>query len=70
MGLDDSYVIRIYRRGARPGAARRAYDRVALTGTIEHTASGVSESFHDIEELWTVLAQPEKKPPRPRRRQT
>jgi hypothetical protein len=68
MYFDDSYVIRIFRRVKRKGETGRAHDRVALTGTVEHASSGETMAFHDIEELWAVLAQSEKKSGRSRRK--
>lgn len=70
MRFDDSYVIRIFRRGRRKGEVRRAHDRVTLTGTVEHASSGVSMAFHDIEELWEVLTQSGEKMAKSRRKST
>lgn len=53
----DSYIVRIYRhQGSRAFPARRAHDAVALTGVVENAASGEHRTFHDIEELWAILA--------------
>jgi len=40
MLLDDSDVIRIFRRMTRAGNNRSARDCVELTGTVEHVLSG------------------------------
>lgn len=47
----DSYVVRIYRRG--PGGA----DPV-LTGLVEDVPDKRRRAFHDINELWQILATP------------
>jgi len=70
MRFDDSYVIRIFRRVRRKGEVRRAHDRVALTGTVEHASSGESMAFHDIEELWEVLTRAGTKSTGSRRKRT
>jgi hypothetical protein len=54
MDFDDSYVVRIYRRDTRQGQDDQ--DQVSLTGVVEHAASGSRTTFHDINELWHVLA--------------
>jgi len=57
MDIEDSYVVRIYRRG-RPNAEASARDgHPRLIGVVESPATGQRQAFHDIEELWTVLAQ-------------
>jgi hypothetical protein len=55
--FDDSYVVRIFRREARVDPARRAHDRVALTGIVEDPGSGAQRAFRDIEELWALLSE-------------
>jgi hypothetical protein len=52
----ESYVVRIYRKQASAGPVRRVRDGVALVGVVEDVRSGVRHSFHDIEELWSILA--------------
>jgi hypothetical protein len=59
----DSYFVRIYRHGTRTAPARRSHDAIALTGVVENAASGEHRTFHDIEELWAILAA--KKAPAP-----
>ena len=56
MKIEDSYVIRIFRRA--PPGARASVRREApcLTGVVESPATGRRQAFHDIEELWAVLA--------------
>lgn len=57
MDIEDSYVVRIYRRGP-PNAEAGAHDgHPRLTGVVESPATGHRQAFHDIEELWTVLAE-------------
>lgn len=56
MSLDDSYVVRIFRRGPRSGEARRSYDHQSLTGIVENPGTGHRQTFHGIEELWAALA--------------
>lgn len=57
MDIEDSYVVRIYRRGP-PNAEAGARDGdPRLIGVVESPASGRRQAFHDIEELWAVLAQ-------------
>ena len=56
MKIEDSYVIRIFRR-APPGAkAGERHDAPRLTGVVESPATGRRQAFHDIEKLWAVLA--------------
>jgi hypothetical protein len=43
--------------------ARRSHDAIALTGVVENAESGEHRTFHDIEELWAILAA--KKAPAP-----
>jgi hypothetical protein len=58
---EQSYVIRIYRRGKLPVPGsrttdhRRRQDRVTLTGTIDVVEHGERRTFHDMEELWGIL---------------
>jgi hypothetical protein len=53
---EQSYIIRIYRSAIRPGFSRRNHDAVTLDGIVESPASGEHIAFHDVEELWTILA--------------
>jgi hypothetical protein len=53
MEMEDSYVIGISRR---PPPDTAGNDPPRLTGIVEHPATGQHQVFHDIEELWTVLA--------------
>ena len=58
----DTYVLRIFRRAAPGGlgdgtAAARAAPP-GLVGVIEDPATGARRSFHDREELWTLLTAP------------
>ncbi len=53
----ESYIVRLYRHGPRTAPARRAHDAIALTGVVEHALSGERRAFHDIEELWAILAE-------------
>lgn len=53
---EDNYVIRVYRRGEGHGEARRRHDRVRLTGIADQVETGKRTAFHDIEELWAILA--------------
>lgn len=53
---DRSYIIRIYRSSRRRATTRRASDAVAIAGIVETPASDQHQAFHDIEELWAILA--------------
>jgi len=62
---EESYVVRIYRKQAPAAPAdaaqcsdggRRRYDRMKLIGVVELVERGERRAFHDIEELWTILA--------------
>ena len=56
MDIENSYVVRIYRRlppGGKPGSHD---DPVRLIGVVENPATGHRQAFHDIGELWAVLA--------------
>ena len=53
---EQSYIIRIYRCTRRRGSVRRAHDRVTLAGIVESPAGNEHQAFHDIEELWAILA--------------
>lgn len=53
---EQSYIIRIYRSALRPGIARRSHDAVTLAGIVESPAGNEHQAFHDIEELWAILA--------------
>jgi len=48
-----SYVVRIYRQGAR-----------SLTGVVEDTSSGVQRPFGSAEQLWALLRQRQLRPVR------
>jgi len=52
----DTFVVRVYRREPRTEPARRSHDQVAVTGIVENTTTGARTTFHDTEQLWTVLA--------------
>lgn len=62
MEFDDSYVVRIYRRGA---SSRSAKKKDPLNGVVEIVGTGESAVFHDIEGLWDALR---RKPPKASRR--
>jgi len=49
----EYYIIRIYRR--EPRRTRRGGRDTRLTGVLENEA-GRTEPFHDVEELWHLLA--------------
>lgn len=53
---EESFIVRVYRQGRRPGPEGRAHDQATLTGVVEIVDRGERRSFHDIEELWTILA--------------
>jgi hypothetical protein len=53
---EQSYIIRVYRGAIRHGSARRNHDAIALDGIVESPASGEHSVFHNVEELWTILA--------------
>ncbi|MBU1426020.1 MAG: hypothetical protein KKH12_03270 [Gammaproteobacteria bacterium] len=53
---EQSYIVRIYRSTCRRGSARRNHDNVALDGIVEFPANGEHRVFHDVEELWRILA--------------
>lgn len=52
----ETFVVRVYRRECVMAPARRAYDRVAVIGIVEHADGGTRKAFHAVEELWAVLA--------------
>jgi len=52
----DGYIVRIDRHETRTAPARRSHDAIALTGVVENAESGEPRTFHDIEELWAILA--------------
>jgi hypothetical protein len=52
----DSYIVQVYRREQAGEPARRAQDRVRLTGTVEGT-DGARIAFRGIEELWQIIGQ-------------
>lgn len=64
MEFDDSYVVRIFRRGAR---ARRAKKTESLNGVVEIVGTGERAVFHDIEGLWEALRSEAPKTDRRRR---
>ena len=53
---EQSYIIRVYRSAIRRGSARHNPDAIALDGIVESPASGEHLAFHNVEELWTILA--------------
>jgi len=59
---EESYIIRIYRKGALPVSIRRAdgsrrgYDRLAVTGIVEVVEREEQRAFHTIDELWEILS--------------
>lgn len=57
MDIEDSYIVRIYRR--TPPSAKDAArdDRPPLIGVVENPGTGRRRAFHDIEELWALLAE-------------
>ena len=57
MDIEDSYVVRIYRRTPTGGKDGVRDDRPSLIGVVENPGTGQRRPFHDIEELWTVLAE-------------
>ncbi len=64
MSLGETYVIRIYRRGARAargeGATtpqRRSSDRVVLAGLIEDPVSGETRAFRGLSELVAMICE-------------
>jgi hypothetical protein len=59
MDLDDSYVVRIFRRQPR---GRKTGKKDSLSGVVETVAGGERTPFHDIEELWAVLRRKRVKP--------
>ena len=57
MDIEDSYVVRIYRRPP-PSEKAGVHDGTSrLVGVVENPGNGQRRAFHDIEELWAVLAQ-------------
>ena len=69
---EETYVVRIYRRNCtalpRPGAGarRRRHDQVTLAGVVEDVEVGDRRVFHDIGELWAILAHSENTNPKVR----
>ena len=57
MEIEDSYIVRIYRR--TPPSAKDGVqdDRPPLIGVVENPVTGRRRAFHDIEELWALLAE-------------
>ena len=70
MDIEDSYVIRIYRREPKSGKSGADGDRPHLIGVVEVPGTGHRQAFHGVEELWAVLARTGKAAPKRRRRQT
>jgi len=58
--FDDSYVVRIFRRGTRATSAKN--NKESLNGVIEAVGSGERTPFRDIKELWAAL---QRKPAKP-----
>ena len=54
----ESYIVRIYKRSASAANARSARHAANLVGIVENTLNGERSSFHDVEELWAILARP------------
>ena len=57
MDIEDSYVVRIYRRTPPSGKDGVRDDRPRLVGVVETPGTGQRRAFHDIEELWALLAE-------------
>ena len=57
MDIEDSYVVRIYRRTPPSGKDGVHDEKPRLIGVVENPGSGRRRAFHDIEELWAVLAE-------------
>lgn len=57
MDIEDSYIVRIYRRTPPSGTDAVRDDRPRLTGVVEDPGTGQRRAFHDIEELWAVFAE-------------
>jgi hypothetical protein len=55
MDIEDSYVVRIYRRAPPSGKPDVHGGHPRLTGVVENPSTGQRRAFHDIEELWAVL---------------
>jgi hypothetical protein len=53
---EQSYIIRVYRSAIRHGTARHNHDAINLDGIVESPASGEHLAFHNVEELWAILA--------------
>jgi hypothetical protein len=45
---EDTYIVRLYRRSSG--------DRVQLVGVVERVRTGRKTPFHNMTELWDVLA--------------
>jgi hypothetical protein len=50
-----SYVVRVYRQGAR-----------SLVGVVEDTSNGAQRPFESVDQLWALLRQPHLHPARTR----
>ena len=57
MDIEDSYVVRIYRRTPPSAKAGVHDDTPHLIGVVENPGTGRRRAFHDIEELWAMLAE-------------
>ena len=57
MDIEDSYIVRIYRRTPPSGKDAARDNRPPLIGVVENPGTGQRRAFHNIEELWTVLAE-------------
>ncbi len=57
MDIEDSYVVRIYRRTPASPKDGVGDDRPYLIGVVEDPGTGKRRAFHNIEELWAVLAE-------------
>lgn len=57
MDIEDSYIVRIYRRAPSNAKAGVHDGTPRLVGVVESPGTGQRRAFHDIEELWTALAE-------------
>ena len=55
--IEDNYVVRIYRRA--PASANNGVrdDGPRLIGVVEDPGTGRRRAFHNMEELWALLAE-------------
>lgn len=56
MDIEDSYIVRIYRRASSNAKAGVHDGTPRLVGVVESPGTGQRRAFHDIEELWKMLA--------------